>query len=267
MRRSGLKGRPARPVAVSWTRTSRPKSKSKKDPSVRRTGELTQPENQHAAESSKLADNYAHVDDLDIEETFEIEAPTSSDMKAPDDKAAAAAAGPIARRQVSQIAQAGVDGAAPLIRKSAARHAVGKAPTCWAISFKDWQRRECLGTTTGRSRAGSTCAGCELGAAAKRAKFGSFGFDTHVEQCRQQADRSSAATYRPRQLADLPLPLLIGIAFGLAVLSAIVTALLISSFLDGPWGLGFTGALMRRGWKRFSGLTWLGCVWERRLSI
>ena len=84
MRRSGLKGRP-----LDLSRFLENNFKAEileQEDLIRRiaSGELTQPENQHAAESSKLADNYAHVEDLDIEEDVEeLADPTSKPLVPP----------------------------------------------------------------------------------------------------------------------------------------------------------------------------------------
>ncbi|HNI59600.1 MAG TPA: serine/threonine-protein kinase [Pseudomonadota bacterium] len=232
MRRSGLKGRP---LDLSRFLDSNFQAEIKEQEDlVRRiaAGELTQPENQHAAESSKLADNYAHVDDLDIEEDIsEIEDPTSSDMKAPDDKPATPPPPvPSLANRSAQIAQKPVSMVLPTIdpKKALQDMLSGKAPNMLGDQLQGLAKAANVTAPPPEEVAPAAPAPAASSPSGQGlAPSASTPTSNNVGNPSGQGQAPATPPSALQKLADLPLPLLIGIAFGLAVLSAIVTALLI----------------------------------------
>lgn len=236
MRRSGLKGRP-----LDLSRFLENNFKSEileQEDLIRRiaSGELTQPENQHAAESSKLADNYAHVEDLDIEEDIEeLADPTSNDLKAPESKPPPPV--PSLEGKSAQIAQKPVSMVLPTIdpKKALQDMLSGKAPNMLGDQLQGLAKAANVSVPT--PDASASASGQVMSAAPAVASGGqtpsgqglapSATTPTSSTSGQGQAPALAQPTSPLQKLADLPLPILIGIAFGLAVLSAILTALII----------------------------------------
>ncbi|MBL8636782.1 MAG: protein kinase [Myxococcales bacterium] len=236
MRRSGLKGRP-----LDLSRFLENNFKAEileQEDLIRRiaSGELTQPENQHAAESSKLADNYAHVEDLDIEEDIEeLADPTSNDLKAPESKPPPPV--PSLEGKSAQIAQKPVSMVLPTIdpKKALQDMLSGKAPNMLGDQLQGLAKAANVSAPT--PDASASASGQVMSAAPAVASGGqtpsgqglapSATTPTSSTSGQGQAPALAPPTSPLQKLADLPLPILIGIAFGLAVLSAILTALII----------------------------------------
>lgn len=236
MRRSGLKGRP-----LDLSRFLENNFKAEileQEDLIRRiaSGELTQPENQHAAESSKLADNYAHVEDLDIEEDIEeLADPTSNDLKAPESKPPPPV--PSLEGKSAQIAQKPVSMVLPTIdpKKALQDMLSGKAPNMLGDQLQGLAKAANVSAPT--PDASASASGQVMSAAPAVASGGqtpsgqglapSATTPTSSTSGQGQAPALAQPTSPLQKLADLPLPILIGIAFGLAVLSAILTALII----------------------------------------
>lgn len=198
MRRSGLKGRP---LDLSRFLDSNFQTEIKEQEDLIRriaSGELTEPQSQHAAEASKLADNYAHVDDADIEEDLEEVAA---------DEAAKPPAMVSLENKSAQIAQKPVSMVLPTLdpKKALQDMLAGKVPNVL---------------------------GDQLQGLAKAANVSLSPLPGAVQPVDSSpfATAPAAAAMPPsalQKLADLPLPVLLAMALGLAVLSAIVTALVI----------------------------------------
>ena len=236
MRRSGLKGRP-----LDLSRFLENNFKAEileQEDLIRRiaSGELTQPENQHAAESSKLADNYAHVEDLDIEEDIEeLADPTSNDLKAPESKPPPPV--PSLEGKSAQIAQKPVSMVLPTIdpKKALQDMLSGKAPNMLGDQLQGLAKAANVSAPT--PDASASASGQVMSAAPAAASGGqtpsgqglapSATTPTSSTSGQGQVPALAQPTSPLQKLADLPLPILIGIAFGLAVLSAILTALII----------------------------------------
>ena len=234
MRRSGLKGRP-----LDLSRFLENNFKAEileQEDLIRRiaSGELTQPENQHAAESSKLADNYAHVEDLDIEEDVEeLADPTSNDLKAPESKPPPV---PSLEGKSAQIAQKPVSMVLPTIdpKKALQDMLSGKAPNMLGDQLQGLAKAANVSVPT-PDAAGSGSGPAAVSAAASSGARSPSGqglapsatTPTSNLSGQGQAPALASPTSPLQKLADLPLPILIGMAFGLAVLSAILTALII----------------------------------------
>ena len=234
MRRSGLKGRP-----LDLSRFLENNFKAEileQEDLIRRiaSGELTQPENQHAAESSKLADNYAHVEDLDIEEDVEeLADPTSNDLKAPESKPPPV---PSLEGKSAQIAQKPVSMVLPTIdpKKALQDMLSGKAPNMLGDQLQGLAKAANVSVPT-PDAAGSGSGPAAVSAAASSGARSPSGqglapsatTPTSNQSGQGQAPALASPTSPLQKLADLPLPILIGMAFGLAVLSAILTALII----------------------------------------
>lgn len=235
MRRSGLKGRP-----LDLSRFLENNFKAEileQEDLIRRiaSGELTQPENQHAAESSKLADNYAHVEDLDIEEDVEeLADPTSNDLKAPESKPPPPV--PSLEGKSAQIAQKPVSMVLPTIdpKKALQDMLSGKAPNMLGDQLQGLAKAANVsGPTPDAAGSGSGPAAVSAAASSGARSPSGQGLapsattPTSNQSGQGQAPALASPTSPLQKLADLPLPILIGMAFGLAVLSAILTALII----------------------------------------
>lgn len=236
MRRSGLKGRPL--DLSRFLETNFKAEILEQEDLIRRiaSGELTQPENQHAAESSKLADNYAHVEDLDIEEDIEeLADPTSNDLKAPESKPPPPV--PSLEGKSAQIAQKPVSMVLPTIdpKKALQDMLSGKAPNMLGDQLHGLAKAANISAPA--SEASASASG-QVGPAAPVASSGaqtpsgqglapSATTPTSSPSGQGQAPALLQPTSPLQKLADLPLPILIGMAFGLAVLSAILTALIL----------------------------------------
>lgn len=227
MRRSGLKGRP---LDLSRFLESNFQAEIKEQEDlVRRiaAGELTQPENQHVAEQSKLADNYAHVEDLDIEEDLEeAEDATSNDMKPPEPRPPGPPPPvPSLANKKAQIAQSPVSMVLPTIdpKKALQDMLAGKTPNMLGDQLQGLAKAANISVPTpdGEPPVSASSApspsGQGLAPSASTPTSGASG----------QGLAPAAPASGLQRLADLPLPILIGIAVGLAVLSAILTALVI----------------------------------------
>ena len=227
MRRSGLKGRPL--DLSRFLETNFQAEIKEQEDLVRRiaAGELTQPENQHVAEQSKLADNYAHVDDLDIEEDLdEVEDATSNDMKAPESKPPGPPPPvPSLANKKAQIAQSPVSMVLPTIdpKKALQDMLAGKTPNMLGDQLQGLAKAANISVPTPdgeppvSASSSPSPSGQGLAPSASTPTSGASG------QGLAPAPPASGL----QKLADLPLPILIGIAVGLAVLSAILTALVI----------------------------------------
>jgi serine/threonine-protein kinase len=234
MRRSGLKGRP-----LDLSRFLENNFKAEileQEDLIRRiaSGELTQPENQHAAESSKLADNYAHVDDLEIEEDIEeLADPTSNDLKSQESKPPPPV--PSLEGKSAQIAQKPVSMVLPTIdpKKALQDMLSGKAPNMLGDQLQGLAKAANISVPTpDAASSGSVPAAVPAASSGARSPSGqalapSATTPTSNLSGQGQAPALASPTSPLQKLADLPLPILIGMAFGLAVLSAILTALII----------------------------------------
>ncbi len=227
MRRSGLKGRP---LDLSRFLESNFQAEIKEQEDlVRRiaAGELTQPENQHVAEQSKLADNYAHVEDLDIEEDLdEVEDATSNDLKAPESKPPGPPPPvPSLANKKAQIAQSPVSMVLPTIdpKKALQDMLAGKTPNMLGDQLQGLAKAANISVPTPDGEPPVSAASSPSPSGQGLAPSAS----TPTSGASGQGLAPAAPASGLQKLADLPLPILIGIAVGLAVLSAILTALVI----------------------------------------
>ncbi|MBP8195911.1 MAG: serine/threonine protein kinase [Deltaproteobacteria bacterium] len=239
MRRSGLKGRP---LDLSRFLDSNFQTEIKEQEDlVRRiaAGELTQPENQHVAEASKLADNYAHVDDLDIEEDLEeADDQTSNDMKSPEHKPASPPPPvPSLANKSAQIAQKPVSMVLPTIdpKKALQEMLAGKAPNILGDQLQGLAKAANITAPPPEDPAAAPAAADGVIAAPAPGSASGQGLSPSATTPTSGTGGSPSGQGQApavplsglQRFANLPLPILLGIAFGLAVLSAILTALLI----------------------------------------
>lgn len=217
MRRSGLKGRP---LDLSRFLESNFQAEIKEQEDLIRriaAGELAQPENQHAAESSRLADNYAGVEDADIEEDLdEVPDATGKDLKPPPPPAL-----PSLENRSAQIAQKPVSMALPTIdpKKALQDMLAGKMPNLLGDQLQ------------GLAKAANISAPAPSDTPPNPNEADSAQAPSPFATAPVPATAAGGAMQPPpsalQKFADLPLPILIGIGVVLAILSAIVTAILI----------------------------------------
>lgn len=217
MRRSGLKGRP---LDLSRFLESNFQAEIKEQEDLIRriaAGELAQPENQHAAESSRLADNYAGVEDADIEEDLdEVPDATGKDLKPPPPPAL-----PSLENRSAQIAQKPVSMALPTIdpKKALQDMLAGKMPNLLGDQLQ------------GLAKAANISAPAPSDTPPNPNEADSAQAPSPFATVPVPATAAGGAIQPPpsalQKFADLPLPILIGIGVVLAILSAIVTAILI----------------------------------------
>jgi len=217
MRRSGLKGRP---LDLSRFLESNFQAEIKEQEDLIRriaAGELAQPENQHAAESSRLADNYAGVEDADIEEDLdEVPDATGKDLKPPPPPAL-----PSLENRSAQIAQKPVSMALPTIdpKKALQDMLAGKMPNLLGDQLQ------------GLAKAANISAPAPSDTPPNPNEADSAQAPSPFATAPVPATAAGGAMQPPpsalQKFADLPLPVLIGIGVVLAILSAIVTAILI----------------------------------------
>jgi serine/threonine protein kinase len=217
MRRSGLKGRP---LDLSRFLESNFQAEIKEQEDLIRriaAGELAQPENQHAAESSRLADNYAGVEDADIEEDLdEVPDATGKDLKPPPPPAL-----PSLENRSAQIAQKPVSMALPTIdpKKALQDMLAGKMPNLLGDQLQ------------GLAKAANISAPAPSDTPPNPNEADSAQAPSPFATAPVPATAAGGAIQPPpsalQKFADLPLPILIGIGVVLAILSAIVTAILI----------------------------------------